>query len=359
MKTKLSTREQKVLWATIDCYIAKAEPVGSKALLEGYNFDISSATIRNVMSMLDRSGLLYQPHTSAGRVPSDSGYRVYVDQLINPSSELTDNAAQMLHSKIDHSGHSSLEQILRGVAQILATLSGCIALITAPDMQSVKIRHLQLVMVDTSKVMVVAVSDAYHTASVMMDLHSDPSSETTTELLETELQILNNFLNAHLRDRRWSALTSPLQWDDLDSKFQQYATLLQQSLQQLMRIYNPVAVGQFFISGMAELLRQPEFTQLSQVQGLVQLLEADQASLLPLIFDQPALTQPNSVMVKIGSEIALEPIQHCTLISTTYSSDRIPVGSVGVLGPTRLDYERAIASVQAVAMHLTELIGQW
>ncbi|CAN1212298.1 heat-inducible transcriptional repressor HrcA [Tumidithrix helvetica PCC 7403] len=355
MKTKLNAREQKVLWATIDYYIAKAEPVGSKALLEGYNFDISSATIRNVMSMLDRSGLLYQPHTSAGRVPSDSGYRVYVDELINPSSELTDNAAQMLQSKMGLSGNNSLEQILRGVAQILATLSGCIALITAPDMQTVKIRHLQLVMVDTCKVMVVAVSDAYHTASVMMDL----PSETDAELLEAELQILNNFLNAHLRDKRWSDLTSTLQWHELDSKFQQYATLLQQSLHQLMRIYNPVAVGHFFISGMTELLRQPEFTQLSQIQSVIQLLEADQASLLPLIFDRPESAQPNSVTVKIGSEISLEPIKHCTLISTTYSCDRTPVGSVGVLGPTRLDYERAIASVQAVATHLSELIGQW
>jgi heat-inducible transcriptional repressor len=355
MKTNLSSREQKVLWATIDCYIARAEPVGSKALLAGYNLDISSATIRNVMSMLDRSGLLYQPHTSAGRVPSDSGYRVYVDQLINPSSELTDNAAQMLHSKLDWSGHNSLEQILRDVAQILATLSGCIALITAPDMQSVKIRHLQLVMVDSSKVMVVAVSDTYHTASVIMDL----PAETNADLLEAELQILNNFLNEHLRDQRWSALTSPLQWHELDSKFQQYASVLQQSLQQLMRIYNPVAVGQFFISGMAELLRQPEFTQLGQIQSLVQLLEADQASLLPLISDRPDSEQSHPIMVKIGSEISLEPIQHCTLISTTYNSDRTPVGSVGVLGPTRLDYVRAIASVQAVATHLSELIGQW
>ncbi|MEI6064383.1 MAG: heat-inducible transcriptional repressor HrcA, partial [Pseudanabaena sp. ELA748] len=131
MNHHLTDREQKVLWATIDHYIHTAEPVGSKALVSEYNFDISPATIRNVMNMLDRSGLLYQPHVSAGRIPSDSGYRVYVDKLINPASELAYSTHKFLASKSDRLGKSSLDGVMRDVAQILATLSGCIAVITA------------------------------------------------------------------------------------------------------------------------------------------------------------------------------------------------------------------------------------
>ena len=354
MKQHLTDREQKVLWATIEQYILTAEPVGSKALVSGYDFDISPATIRNVMNMLDRSGLLFQPHTSAGRVPSDSGYRVYVDELIDPASELTYSKHQFLASKSDRLGKSSLDGVMRDVAQILATLSGCIAVITAPNMQTMRIRHLQLVMVDDCKVMAIAVSDTYHTASVTMDL----PTETKPEVLEGELNILNNFLNEHLRDKNWSELNSALQWDDLDRQFQNYAVLLQQSLQQLMKLCDRTALGQMFISGLTELLRQPEFSNLRQVQNIVQLLEADRASLMALIIDQPT-PSANSVSIRIGSEISIEPIQNCTFISSTYICDDKPVGTVGVLGPTRLGYTRAIASVQAAALHLTDAISKW
>lgn len=354
MNPQLTDREQKVLWATIDHYIHTAEPVGSKALVAEYDFDISPATIRNVMNMLDRSGLLFQPHTSAGRIPSDSGYRVYVDELIDPASELTYSTNQFMASKGDRFGKSSLDGILRDVAQILATLSGCIAVITAPNMQTMRIRHLQLVMVADRKIMAIAVSDTYHTASVTMDL----PSETKPELLEGELNILNNFLNEHLRDKNWSELNSALHWDDLDRQFCQYAVLLQQSLQQLMRLCDRTALGQMFISGLTELLRQPEFSNLQQVQNIVQLLEADRASLMALIVDQPS-HGANSVSIKIGSEISIEPIQNCTFISSTYLCDDKPVGTVGVLGPTRLGYTRAIASVQAAASHLSEAISKW
>lgn len=354
MKTHLTHREQKVLWATIDHYIHTAEPVGSKALVSEYDFDISPATIRNVMNMLDRSGLLFQPHTSAGRVPSDSGYRVYVDELIDPASELTYSTHQFRASKKEHLGKSSLDGILRDVAQILATLSGCIAVITAPNMQSMRIRHLQLVKVDYRKIMAIAVSDTYHTASVTMDL----PSETKPEILESELNILNNFLNDHLRDKNWSELNNALKWDDLDHEFQQYAVLLQQSLQQLMRLCDRTALGQMFISGLTELLRQPEFSNLQQVQSIVNLLEADRASLMALIVEQ-SHPNSNSVSIQIGSEISIEPIQNCAFISSNYLCDNKPVGTVGVLGPTRLGYTRAIASVQAAASHLSDAISKW
>jgi len=362
MKTNLSAREQKVLWATINHYIATAEPVGSKALAEEYKFDISAATIRSVMGVLDKSGLLYQPHTSAGRIPSNSGYRVYVDELINPAKELNYSSAQRLNQKLADQKlvNQNLEALLRNVAQILATFSGCIALITAPNMQTTRIKHLQLVKVEPPTLMLLAVMDSYHTASVVIKLPNH------SESIDAELEILNNFLNTHLRDRHLISnsgstsgdLTS-LKWDELDQEFQHYAQLLRHSLQELHRLCNPPPLGQIFISGLTELLRQPEFTQLHQVQAIIQLLEEDQASLFPLIFEPTDFqTHQNRVTVRIGTEIALEPIQRCALISSTYSCDQVTVGSVGVLGPTRIDYERAIASVQAIATHLSGTISQ-
>lgn len=351
MKPQLTHREQKVLWATIDHYIQTAEPVGSKVLVSEYDFGISPATIRQVLHTLDRSGLLYQPHTSAGRVPSDSGYRVYVDELIDPASEAHRYAHCFLLG--DRLNPSNLDRIFRDVAQLLATLSGCIAVITAPNMQMMRIKHLQLVMLDCQTIMAIAVSDTYYTASLSIDL----PHEIKPEILEGELNILNNFLNTHLRDRNWTALGSPLQWDDLDRQFQQYALLLQKSLNQLMGLCDRTALGQMFISGLTELLRQPEFSNLQQVQNIVQLLEADRASLMSLIADQ-SHNPDHAVSISIGSEISIEPMQNCTFISSRYHCDRQPIGTVAVLGPTRLGYTKAIASVQAAATHLTEAMSK-
>ena len=164
MQVRLTERQQRILWATIRHYIATAEPVGSRTLVEEYNLRISPATIRNVMSMLEKAGLLYQPHTSAGRIPSDSGYRIYVDKLITPSSELLQQVEQLLIDRLNPEGWS-FEAVLRGAAQILATLSGCITLSTLPQTLTVTIRHLQLVQVEPKRVMLIVVTDAYQTQS--------------------------------------------------------------------------------------------------------------------------------------------------------------------------------------------------
>lgn len=365
----LNLREQKVLWATVNHYIATAEPVGSKVIAEGYKFNISPATIRNIMGVLEKSGLLYQPHTSAGRIPSDSGYRVYVDRLIDLENfnsfhphplgqklELEQRFEAIAHQSPHHKPHQSLESLLRSTAQILATLSGCIALITSPNLQSAKIRHVQLLLVDTQTLMLIVVTDSYHTTSVTVKL--SPEKATLADSVESEIHILNNFLNAHLRDRQVNDLTK-LRWQELDLEFQHYAQILTNSLQEIAAICNPPQLGQIFMSGLTELLRQPEFSQLNQVQAIIQLLEVDRASLFPLIFGEASqIPNQNSLTIRIGTEMSLEPIQNCTLISNTYSYDDVPVGSVGVLGPTRLDYERAIASVQVIAQHLTEAIDR-
>lgn len=345
----LNPRQQQILGAVVNHYIATAEPVGSRVIAEGYKFRISPATIRNIMGVLEKSGLLYQPYTSAGRVPSDFGYRVYVDQLLPQDQDNLNFWAAKIAQRFAAIAHQNLEQLLKSTAQILATFSGCIALITSPNLQIARVRHVQIVLIDAETLMLILVTDSYHTTSVTARLAPDGNFQGM------DLGILNNFLNTHLRDRQVSNLAN-LNWDELDQDFQHYAALLRAALQDLTGISTPLQPDQIFVSGLTELLRQPEFSQLSQVQSIIQLLEVEQALLLPLLFggiDQEHLK------IKIGSEIALEPIQNCTLISTSYGYDHLPVGSVGVLGPTRMDYERAIAAVQLISQHLSDSLPHW
>ncbi|MBW4644347.1 MAG: heat-inducible transcriptional repressor HrcA [Goleter apudmare HA4340-LM2] len=354
MQVQLTNRQQHILWATVRHYIATAEPVGSKALVEEYDLGVSSATIRNVMGVLEKSGLLYQPHASAGRVPSDSGYRIYVDKLITPSETLAREAELALQQHL-HWDDWSLEAVIQGAAQILATLSGCISLITMPQTGTAMLRHLQLVQIEARKIMLIVVTETYETHSKLMDL-APTSAETQPdpEVIDRELQIVSNFLNSHLRGRSLLELAS-LDWSQLDREFQRYAEFLKNSIMELTRRSLAPTATQIMVRGVAEVLRQPEFSQLEQVQTIIQLLEEEQDQLWRLIFAAPELEDmgKSRVTVRIGAENPLEPIRTCTLISSTYRRGSVPVGSVGVLGPTRLDYESAIAVVEAAAEYLS------
>jgi heat-inducible transcriptional repressor len=358
MKVKLSDRQQQVLGATVRHYIATAKPVGSEALLEDFNPRVSAATIRNAMGYLEKAGLLYQPHTSAGRIPSDYGYRIYVDQIITPSDAVARQVDQLLSKQMDLEGQS-IEALLRRAANILATLSGYIVLITMPQNSTTNLRHLQLVQVDPGQVMLIVVLDSYETESTLIRLaDSTDDLSPDAETLERELQILSNFLNTHLRGRSLGEIAK-LNWSELGREFERYADLLQTSLLELNQRNQVPVSTQLLVSGVAEVLRrQPEFFELQQIQLIMQLLESQQDQLWSLIF---ASSEPDDtgkrVTIRIGSENPLDSIQACTLVSATYQRSNVTAGSVGILGPTRMVYENAIALVETTADYLSEALS--
>ena len=287
MQVQLTNRQQRILWATVRHYIATAEPVGSKALLEEFDLGVSSATIRNVMGVLEKAGLLYQPHTSAGRIPSDSGYRIYVDQLITPSQSLEKEVEAALQGRLKWEDWS-LETLLQGATQILATLSGCVSLITIPQNNSSVLRHLQLVQIETGQIMLIVVTDGYETHSILMDLPStSEENRPDVEVVDRELQIVSNFLNSQLRGKSLMKLAL-LDWSKLDREFQCYGEYLKTSLVELTRRTFSPTTTQIMVRGVSEVLRQPEFSQIQQVQTIIQLLEEEQEKLLDMLAEDIA-----------------------------------------------------------------------
>ncbi|MDY7016166.1 MAG: heat-inducible transcriptional repressor HrcA [Cyanobacteriota bacterium] len=353
---QLSERHQNILKATVRHYVATAEPVGSKTLAEEYGFQVSSATIRNVMGSLEKVGLLYQPHTSAGRIPSDSGYRIYVDRLIAPNESWGRQLEELYTQQLDW-GKSSIEMLLQRAAQVLATLSGHIALITLPQNTNDTLRHIQVVRHDTQQVMLIVVT-AYQTQSMVMQLAAPFAEDTDTEeSIAAELQLLSNFLNHELRGRSLSALSS-LDWGEIDREFQRYADFIRAILQQLNQQATLSPSTPIVIRGISEALRQPEFAQVHQVQMLLHLLEKEQEQLLPAIFEIPESERSaQQTTVRIGAENLLDPLSTCALIAANYRQKDIPIGSVGVIGPTRMFYENAIALVEAAANSLSEALS--
>lgn len=358
VKNSLTERYEKILRATIKHYIATAEPVGSKTLIQEYDFMVSSATIRNAMGKLEKAGLLYQPYTSAGRIPSDSGYRIYVDRLISPDEKIKTNITKLLTKKINYQSWS-YEALLQQTTEILARLSGCIALITIPQTENNILHHLQLVRLATGQIMLIMVIDSYQTESILLanDDLLIGDNDTSEDLIDSELQILSNFLNSKLKGRSLSELYS-LDWTELDQEFKNYTKFINFLLQQINSRYQLSSSTPIMIKGISEVVRQPEFSQVEQVHSLLHLLEQQQEQLLPLIFDVSSLNQSFSevkVKVSIGSENPLESMQSCSLISAVYRQGNNGIGSVGIIGPTRISYENAIALVESTADYLSSL----
>jgi len=350
----LTQRQSQIFQATVQHYIATAEPVGSKTLVEGYDFSVSSATIRNTLSKLEQVGLLYQPYTSAGRVPSDSGYRFYVDNLLSPSHVFFQRVSHVLNGQILTSG-LGLELILRRAAQILASLSGYIAIVTLPKAQTTRLRHLQLVQVESGAVLLILVTTTYETQSVLLRL-PESTCQQSPEAIDRELQILSNFLNHHLRGRLLREFTQ-VDWAELEQELFHYADILQDHLLALTRRYHSPEISQLLVSGVSEVLRQPEFNELQHLQSLLHLLEDEQDQLWSVVCELMEEETSRNIRLRIGSENPLEPMRSCSLVTAPYHQEGVAVGSVGVLGPTRMIYEQAIAAVGAASDYLSQVLS--
>ncbi|MGF1569890.1 MAG: heat-inducible transcriptional repressor HrcA [Nodosilinea sp.] len=355
---QLSARHEQVLQATIRHYIATAEPVGSRALTQGYDLNVSPATVRNTMGLLEKYGLLYQPHTSSGRVPSDFGYRLYVDRLMSPSGVLGRRVDTLLSEELGWVGWS-LESLLKEATQILAQVSGYLALVTVPQASTALVRHIQLVEVEPGQMLMIVLLDSLTTQSLVVQL---PRSITPTQGEQTgqrQVETVSNFLTQSLRGHPLADGAS-LDWSNLGQEFQAYGALVGQALVELAHRSRPTATSQIVISGLSEVLRQPEFSDSQHIQAIVRLLEEEQAQLWPLFFEEPTLTQPTpahpGVRVWIGSENPIEPMQGCALVVSNYTKQDTSLGSVGVLGPTRMVYENAVAVVKAAADYLSNAL---
>ncbi|MEL4894041.1 heat-inducible transcriptional repressor HrcA [Crocosphaera sp. Alani8] len=355
--TLLNQRHQDILRATVQHYIATAEPVGSKTLITEYDFSVSSATIRNTLGKLEKAGFLYQPHISAGRIPSDFGYRIYVDNLMTPNAKSAKKIKQNLTQKLNQKTYN-FEAALQRAIQILANLSGYIALITLPQTSPNQLRHLQLIPISAKQAMLLVVTDSLQTQSIVVDIPLSlvRDNEEDRDWLEEELNILSNFLNSQLKGKSLLELNN-LDWQKIDQDFISYTDFLKSLLKQLQTYLKTSISNQVMIHGVSEVLRQPEFSQLEQVQMLLHLLEEEQDKLLPLILDIPESELSNGrVTLKIGTENHLESMHSCSLVSATYCQGDTAVGSVGLIGPTRMLYENTIPLVESTAEYLSEAL---
>lgn len=344
MASKLDERKKQILKVITDDYIASGEPVGSRTIARRYDLGLSPATIRNEMADLEESGFLEQPHTSAGRVPSERGYRYYVDALMSRHA-LNEKEIDGIYGELDKY-HQEIEALILQTSKILVHMTQYPSLVLSPQINTAIFRHVQLVKLSSNTILVVIVTDTGLVENKVIELQQEISTE--------ELDRLSNLLNQKLRGLSLNKLQMSL-FDDINSELVFHDQLFNEALKLLVKsMMNRNRSGErVYIDGATKMLEQPEFSDLHKFKPLMNLLVEEDRLYKLLCKDLITKSQ-----VKIGHENEDQGIQDCSVVTASYEIAGRAVGVIGILGPTRMDYGKVLPVVEATANILSDLLSQ-
>ena len=339
-------RRFEVLRAIVADFVSSKEPIGSKSLVERHNLGVSSATVRNDMAVLEAEGYITQPHTSSGRVPTEKGYREFVDRLddVKPLSSAERTAIQtFLESGVD------LDDVLRRAVRLLAQLTRQVAVVQYPTLSTSSVRHLEVIGLTPARLLMVVITDSGRVDQRVVELGDVIDDHQLTQLRE--------MLGQALVGKRLSAASTAVAdlagelhgrsglANNLSDAVGRSATVLLESL--LEHTEERLLMG-----GTANLTRNAaDFG--GSLRSILEALE-EQVVVLRLLAAQQ---QAGKVTVRIGHETAAEQMAGTSVVSTAYGTSDTVYGGMGVLGPTRMDYPGTIASVAAVALYIGEVLG--
>lgn len=336
---ELTERQKKLLGLIIQEYIETAAPVGSQTLVRKMALNLSPATIRNEMMELEDAGYIFQPHTSAGRIPSDRGYRYFVETLLQESELSSDEQRTILHQF--HQIELELDQWTQLAASILAHMVHNAALVSAPAAPACKLKHVELVPVQDSLAMLIVVLHEGHVRQKMITV-----AEGT---VEDDLKPAANKLTTNLRGLTASEIEHTIIPD-----LSELERSVRDTVVRVMRQVDQTSYSDIILEGLALLLRQPEFFGSEKINQILEALQQRDvvASLAPQV------VHTEGVKIMIGEDIQSPTLRECTVIIARYGAADKIAGILGVLGPKRMRYERAIPAVRYVSRVMTELLQE-
>lgn len=335
----MDRRKQQVLKAVVQDYVDTAEPVGSRTLARKYGLGVSPATIRNEMADLEEMGFLEQPHTSAGRIPSDRGYRFFVDMLMDtvvPAPAMVERLRRLYAARVDQVG-----RLLRQTAQVLSEATDCLALVEAPRVEPVTFRHLQVLPLSERRAVLVLVTDEGLVQQRLLEL-PEPASEADLQRISAAL---SRRLAGLTLDRVGHTVLREL-YDELAA----CGALLEVALEAL----RPPASDDdhpVFVLGTRRLFRQPEFHDVERAQVVLGLVERQD-----LVRDLLGRQGSEELVITIGHENPYPDLYDCSVVSATYRLGGEAAGRIAVLGPKRMHYPRITSLMELLAQLLTEAL---
>lgn len=335
---EITPRQQTILGLIVQEYVRTAIPVGSRTLVEQYGLNVSPATVRNEMARLEELGYLTHPHTSAGRVPTDQGYRYFVERLLQETTLPLDERRTIAHQF--QQVRQDIDEWMPLAASVLARTARGAAVVTAPQTAQVHFRQLQLISVQGRLVLLVLVLQGGTVKQQMLTLAEPLPQPVLSEAADRLNQLCAGLTAAEIEPRIASL---PL----LEADIAALAV-------EIMRRADSMTAEGVYHDGLSELLQEPEFDEKEQTRGVLRVLE--ERSFLEAVLAEALGPTVGSVRVMIGGEGRFDELQACSLVLSRYGVAGLATGALGVLGPTRMGYGRAISSVRFVAHLLSELI---
>jgi len=336
-----SERMRQVLQIIIEDYIVAGEPVGSKTVSMESALHLSPASIRNIMVDLEEIGLVYQPHISAGRVPTEKGFRFYVDFILNVH-ELDERERQLIRSRVT-SLQAETAGLFREASRILSSVSHHLGVVWAPRMELAVLQHIEFVKLKRHLILALLVN----TSGIVQNRVIEAKEDYSQSELDSFSEYLNSFLSGlTLRQVREKIL------EQMRLEKIAYDRLFDQALKLSQKAFSSVEDADVFIDGRTNILEEPEFSDVSSMRDLFRAFE-EKATMIRLL---DKCLEPQGVKIAIGSESQIREMETCSLITSTYSLGGKVLGALGVIGPRRMNYSRVIPLVDYTAKLVTEIL---
>lgn len=332
----LNDRKKKILQLIIEDYISTAEPVGSRTIARKYDLGISPATIRNEMSDLELLGYLEQPHTSAGRIPSAQAYRLYVDSLIEPGS-LTDNERALINGWFNER-RRSLDEIFQSTAKILSRMTQNVSLVLANRDADARFCYMKFLPLDERHAILCIITDDGNVDNCVVEIPLGMRME--------ELDYLAGKVSRLLEGRELSSIGEDL-LQAVHSNIAEDKILFTSLVQSIRRLRNKHMEQKVFLGDTKQLLNQPEFRDVERVRSLLGILEEER-----VVRDLLKSGEDSGLKITIGSENKFSGIQDCSMVQATYRLNGQIVGTMAVLGPTRMEYGKVISVMDYLHKYL-------
>lgn len=338
----LNERKIRILEAIINDYIETAEPIGSRTIAKKYDLGVSSATIRNEMSDLEELGLIVQPHTSSGRVPSSKGYRLYVDRLMN-RRELTKEQSEFLQDVITQN-INQIDYLMKQTAKALSAMTKYTTVVSEPKTKKAAVKHVQLVPLDEKSVIAVIVTDNKVIKNHVINIDNVPEIEGLNKISNVVNDIIKSYPPEQIkRDMN----------KDLSESLGEYEELIKAVFKAVFEVIREEEDVSFYTSGVNNILDFPEFADLEKAKSLFKALE-EKETLIDLL-DKNANTNDSQIQILIGDENDTELLKDCSIIKTKYNVGNA-VGTIGIIGPTRMDYAQTVAVLNAIVKNINDVI---
>jgi heat-inducible transcriptional repressor len=331
---ELDDRKLKILTAIIRNYLETGEPVGSRTISKDSDLNLSSATIRNEMSDLEEMGLIIQPHTSAGRIPSDKGYRLYVDMMLKEKEEELNNLKVELNAKSE-----KLDTILKEAAKVIADSTNYASMITVPQYRSKKIKFIQLTQVDYSSILCVVVLDGNIIKNMMVPCDRELPADAVLKL--------NLMMNTFLQGLDMQEINVSVM-QKLRTEASEYSALISDILDAVAKCLEEQGV-EAYTSGSTNIFKYPELNESGKATNLLYALE-EKKQLTELMYKEG--DNDRGIQVYIGEENPIEATKDCTLVTATYHLEDGVYGKIGILGPRRMDYEKVVGTLRNLMSEL-------